>query len=184
MILFMGVAGSGKSTQGRMLADSLALPWVSTGEFLRMLTSGERRKAMLGGQLLSDKEIISMAQKIFAIVDIKEEFILDGFPRTAGQADWMLAQKKYGLLNITAVVHLEASKEAVTERLLQRGRQDDTKEAIEERFSEYEVATKPILEQYVAADIKVVSVNAEQEPATIHSQIESQVKEIINANQN
>ena len=46
MIVFMGVAGSGKSVQGRMLADKLALPWLSTGEFLRMLVSGERRMYM------------------------------------------------------------------------------------------------------------------------------------------
>ncbi len=43
MIIFMGVAGSGKSMQGKLLADTLGLPWLSTGEFLRMLISGEKR---------------------------------------------------------------------------------------------------------------------------------------------
>lgn len=178
----MGVAGSGKSTQGRMLADNLALPWVSTGEFLRMLTSGDKRKAMLAGRLMSDEEIIDIAQKIFTIVDTEEEFILDGFPRTTGQADWMLSQTKYGQLDITAVIHLEASKEAVTDRLLNRGRQDDTKEAIEERFNEYEAQTKPILEQYAAININVVSVNAEQNIEDIHSDIKTKVSEILYAN--
>ena len=52
MIIFMGVAGSGKSVQGRLLADTLGLPWLSTGEFLRMLISGQRRKDMQAGKLL------------------------------------------------------------------------------------------------------------------------------------
>jgi len=91
----MGVAGSGKSVQGRLLADEMALPWLSTGEFLRMLVSGERRKDMLAGRLLSDREIIKLVQKIFAMIDIHEEFILDGFPRTVSQADWLLNQQLF-----------------------------------------------------------------------------------------
>ena len=61
MILLMGVAVAGKSVQGRRLADEKGLPWLSTGEFLRMLVVGERRKQMLAGKLLSDKEIIELA---------------------------------------------------------------------------------------------------------------------------
>ena len=49
MIIFMGVAGSGKSSQGRRLADERGLPWLSTGEFLRMLIAGEKRKDMVAG---------------------------------------------------------------------------------------------------------------------------------------
>ena len=113
MIIFTGVAGSGKSVQGKMLADYLGLPWLSTGEFLRMLISGERRKDMLAGKLIEDKEIISLVQKIFNVVDTKNEFILDGFPRTVAQADWLLNQAKHGQLKLTAVVNLKADKKAV-----------------------------------------------------------------------
>ena len=83
MIIFTGVAGSGKSMQGRMLADHQALPWLSTGEFLRMLVSGDERRDMLAGKLLDDEEIISLVQKIFNDVGVEEEFEMDGFPRTA-----------------------------------------------------------------------------------------------------
>ena len=69
MIIFMGVAGSGKSSQGRQLADEKGLPWLSTGEFLRMMIAGDKRKQMLEGKLLGDEEIITMVQKIFAVVD-------------------------------------------------------------------------------------------------------------------
>ncbi len=173
MIIFMGVAGSGKSMQGRMLADQLALPWLSTGEFLRMLVSGEERRDMLAGKLLDDEEIISLVQKIFNVVGTDEEFVMDGFPRTVGQADWLLNQVKYGQLDVTAVIHLTASEDVVLSRLLDRGRQDDHKEAIHARFNEFEVTIKPILEQFKAAGITLHDINGELEPAQVNANIRS-----------
>jgi adenylate kinase len=172
MIIFMGVAGSGKSSQGRQLADERGLPWLSTGEFLRMMIAGEKRKDMLNGKLLGDEEIITMVQKIFAVVDTDEEFILDGFPRTEAQADWLLSQVKYGQLDVSAVIHLQASEEVVSKRLLSRGRQDDTEEAIRERFNEYEQAVLPILEHFKAAGIKVIDINADQPVEEVHKLID------------
>lgn len=171
MIIFMGVAGSGKSMQGKLLADQLALPWLSTGEFLRMLISGEERRDMVAGKLLDDEEIIGLVQKIFTVVDVEKEFVLDGFPRTAGQADWLLNQVKYGQLDVTAVVHLLASEETVLSRLLGRGRQDDNQKAITERFREYEEAIKPILTHFKEAGIAIHEINGEQEPELIHQDI-------------
>lgn len=172
MIIFMGVAGSGKSVQGKLIADQLALPWLSTGEFLRMLVSGKERRDMLAGKLLGDKEIITLIQKIFALVDAPhKEFVLDGFPRTEAQADWLLNQAKHGQLSITAVVHLTASQEAVRSRLLERGRQDDTGEAIAKRFREYEQASKPILEHYKNAGVPVLEIKGEGEIGQIHQTI-------------
>lgn len=172
MIIFMGVAGSGKSSQGRQLADERGLPWLSTGEFLRMLIAGDRRKDMLQGKLLGDEEIIALVQKIFSVVDTDEEFILDGFPRTAAQADWLLNQVKYGQLKVSAVIHLQASEDVVTKRLLGRGRQDDTEEAIRERFEEYEKAVLPILQHFKEAGIKVIDVNADQDVSEVHQLID------------
>lgn len=171
MIIFMGVAGSGKSMQGKMLADELALPWLSTGEFLRMLISGDKRKDMLHGHLLEDQEIIALVQKIFTIIDPSEEFVLDGFPRTVAQADWLLNQVKHGQLGITAVIHLTASEAVVRERLKGRGRQDDTDEAIAERFKEYEEAAKPILEHFRTANIPVHDIDGEAKVSEVHTQI-------------
>lgn len=167
----MGVAGSGKSAQGRLLADRLGLPWLSTGEFLRMLISGERRRQMLEGKLLEDKEIISLVQKIFRIVDIHHEFVMDGFPRTLAQADWLLAQRKHGQLDITAVINLQASQEVVLDRLLQRGRQDDQAEVIRERFREYEESTRPIIKELEEGGVPVFDINGEGEIETIHESI-------------
>jgi adenylate kinase len=178
MIIFMGVAGSGKSVQGRMLADELGLPWLSTGEFLRMLISGERRKDMLAGKLLQDREIIKMVQKIFAMIDVHEEFILDGFPRTVSQADWLLNQHKHNQMDVTAVIHLTVDEETVLQRLLQRGRQDDHKEAILERFREYEEVTKPILAHFRNAKVPIFEVEGEGDMNTIHKEIKQAIESV------
>lgn len=182
MIIFTGVAGSGKSVQGKKLADSLALPWVSTGEFLRMLISGEKRKQMLAGKLLGDDEIIRLVQKIFTLIDVHEEFILDGFPRTVAQADWLLAQDKHNQLKITAVVHLQADEKVVAKRLLSRGRPDDTEEAIKERFVEYQQSMLPILEEFKEAGVPICEVNADQPVQAIHEQILETITRLINDN--
>lgn len=171
MIIFMGVAGAGKSVQGKTLADELALPWLSTGEFLRMLIAGDKRRDMLAGKLLGDKEIITLVQKIFTMINSSEEFILDGFPRTTQQADWLLNQVKHGQLHVTAVVHIMADEETVLQRLLGRGRQDDTEEAIRERFEEYEAQVKPILQHFKEAGVPVYDINGEQNPAAVQADI-------------
>jgi len=171
MIIFMGVAGSGKSVQGKTLADHLALPWLSTGEFLRMLIAGEKRRDMVSGKLLEDKEIIKLVQKIFTMIDSHAEFILDGFPRTTAQADWLLNQVKHGQLHITGVIHLTADEDTVLKRLLGRGRQDDTEAAIRERFEEYEAQIKPILEHFKAAKIPVYDINGDQTAAAVQADI-------------
>lgn len=171
MIIFMGVAGSGKSAQGRLLADRLGFPWLSTGEFLRMLIGGERRRQMLEGKLLDDSEIITLVQKIFRIVDTEHEFVMDGFPRTVAQADWLLSQRRHGQLDITAVIHLQASEEVVLERLLQRGRQDDQAEVIRERFREYEQSTQPIIADLSKDGVPIFEINGEGDVETIHENI-------------
>lgn len=171
MILFMGVAGSGKSVQGRRLADVLGLPWLSTGEFLRMLIAGERRIEMLHGKLLEDQEIISLVQKIFSIIDSNEEFVLDGFPRTATQADWLLNQVKHGQLKLKAVIHLKASEKEVEKRLLERGRPDDYKEAIAARFNEYRQETLPIIDHFKAVGIPVYDIDGERPLEEVHRDI-------------
>lgn len=175
MIIFMGVAGAGKSMQGRMLADEQALPWLSTGEFLRMLISGEKRKQMLSGKLLGDEEIIALVQKIFTVVDTEHEFILDGFPRSVGQADWLLNQVKYGQLDITAIVHITATEEVVRERLINRGRPDDQHDVIAERFNEYKNITLPVLKAFKDAKINVVDINGDQTPQEVHDDIEKAI---------
>lgn len=171
MILLMGVAGAGKSMQGRMLADEHGYAWVSTGEILRVLVTGKRRQEMLQGKLLNDIEVVELIDKVFDLINTQEEFVLDGFPRTVPQADWLIRQCKKGRFELTAVINLKASQEAVIKRLMSRGRPDDTEEAIGERFAEYEAVTKPIIEHLKEEGITVHDINADQSPRQVHDDI-------------
>jgi adenylate kinase len=167
----MGMAGTGKSLQGKMLADENGLPWLSTGEFLRMLVTGQRRKDMLKGKLMDDHEIINLVQKILGIIDPSQEFVLDGFPRTLAQADWLLSQVKHGQLKITKVINLQAQPEVVRQRLKDRGRPDDYDAAIDERFKEYTETILPIVKEFKDYGIEIIDIDGGQDLQAVHDQI-------------
>jgi adenylate kinase len=171
MIIFMGVAGSGKSVQGRALADEKRVPWLSTGEFLRMLVTGDERKDMLEGKLLEDADIIALVQKVFTIIDVKDEFVLDGFPRTIAQAEWLLGQIKFEQLGVTAVINIQVDEHIVRQRLIVRGRKDDHDSAIENRLHEHRTTILPILEMFRNAGVRVVDVDGNGTEDTIHKAI-------------
>jgi adenylate kinase len=116
MIILMGVAGAGKSMQSRLLADEYGYAWISTGEILRVLVTGQRRKEMLAGKLLEDHEMIQIIDKVLELIDPRQEIILDGFPRTVPQANWILEQVRKGRFDLTAIFHMKASQEVVHNR--------------------------------------------------------------------
>lgn len=167
----MGVAGAGKSMQGKLLADEHGYAWVSTGEILRVLVTGKRRQEMLQGKLLSDEEMVKILDKVFDLIDPTQEFVLDGFPRTVVQADWLLKQADKDRLELTAVVHLEASEDIVRKRLIERGRVDDTQDAIAKRFEEYRGVVLPIITRFRAHGVHVYDIDASQTPREVHDQI-------------
>ena len=162
MILLMGIAGSGKGTQGKMLADARGFHLVSMGEVLRMYVTGEQRERMLAGELLSDQEIIKIVDGVLASFNDGAEILLDGFPRTVPQAEWLLEQVQQGRFTLDTAFHLVASQEAVKKRLIGRARIDDTEEAIEKRFAEYERSTAPLLKWLSENGVKVIDINAER----------------------
>ncbi len=162
MIILVGIAGSGKGTQGKLLADNYGYQWISSGEVLRSHVTGERWKRMLAGELLDDEEIIRIWTEVLRTIKDKNKCVLDGFPRTIPQAEWLLDQSRQQNFKISKVLNLLASREAVKARLLDRARQDDHSSAIEARFQEYERSTVPIIEWLEKAGVEVVKINAEQ----------------------
>ncbi len=171
MIILTGVAGAGKSMQGKLLADEHGYAWISSGEIFRVLVTGKRRQAMLEGKLLSDEEVIRLFDKVFELIDLEEEFVIDGFPRTIPQADWLLEQVHKKRLKLSAVIHLAASEDVVRGRLMARGRQDDTEDAIAQRFEEYHAVTLPILDYFKKEGVHICDIDASQSPRNVHDAI-------------
>lgn len=179
MILLVGVAGSGKSMQGRLLADELGYAWISTGELLRVLITGKRRQEMLEGKLLDDTEITNILDKILDLIDTSQEFVLDGFPRTIPQAEWLLDQAKNGRFDIDMVLDFQAPESAIRERLRQRGRQDDTEAAITLRLAEYQEVTRPIIVLFSDAGVPVYTIDASLSPRAVHDAIMRYLKPAV-----
>lgn len=171
MILLMGAAGAGKSIQGHQLADQYGYAYISTGEIFRVLITGRRRNEMLEGKLLSDEEVIKVVDKVLELIDTKEQFILDGFPRTKPQVDWLLAQHKQGRFGLPTVINLEITEAVVHERLRKRGRLDDTEEAIKLRHQQYEAVTRPLMAYMKKNGVEVYDIDADRDPQVVHRDI-------------
>jgi adenylate kinase len=167
----MGIAGSGKGTQGKMLADTRGFHLISMGEVLRMYVTGKQRERMLAGELLDDAEIIKIVDQVLTSLGDNEETILDGFPRSVPQAEWLIEQAKAGRFDLKAAFHLVASREAVKRRLLSRARVDDVEGAIDERFNEYERSTEPVIKWLSDHGIKVYNIDAERPVEAVNEDI-------------
>jgi adenylate kinase len=178
MILVVGVAGSGKSTQSQLLAEVKKWKWISMGQLLRESLSGELANEMNSGNLLDDEKVEGILYAELKKLGNNQKIILDGFPRRASQADWLVSTANELCDGIEAVIHLTAESSVVLERLLNRGRQDDKPEAINKRFLEYELDIKPLLEALRQDGIPVIDVNGEDNPNTVHENICESLKKV------
>ncbi|HYZ92712.1 MAG TPA: adenylate kinase [Actinomycetota bacterium] len=122
-LLMQGSPGAGKGTHGRRLAKDLGIPHIATGELLRaQVASGtplgrEARAFMDRGDYVPDDVMVEMIRSRLSEADASNGFILDGFPRTQGQAnalDKLLADLGQ---QIDAVVVLEVPFEEMVRRL-------------------------------------------------------------------
>ena len=178
MILLMGIAGSGKGTQGKMLADQYGLHLISMGDVVRMYVTGKQRQRMLDGGLLDDSEIIAIVDRVLSSIPDKETVLIDGFPRTIPQAEWLLKQVEAGRFQVDMAIHLQASREAVKQRLLSRARIDDTDTAIEARFDEYERSTRPLLKWLEEQKVRVINIDAERSAEEINKELVRYLQEV------
>lgn len=179
MIILIGRAGTGKSTQGQRLAKYLNCKWVSVGNVLRSRMSGEYAERMLAGEVLDDDQVLPLLDtELKKINAAKNEFILDGSPRTMVQAKWWVNKVKKEEVKLTAVIHLDASEEVVRDRLLARGRPDDHETAIAERFKEYKKVIMPILHYLEKEKLPVFHINAENPPEKVEAEIENTLKKL------
>ena len=153
-IVFLGPPGSGKGTQAARLAEALGVPAVSTGDMFRAAVAagselGRRVQAILdSGQLVSDELTAQIVRARLDEEDAGSGFILDGYPRTAGQAGTLAEILGDRKAYLDQVVSLVVPEEELMRRLLARGRTDDTAETVRQRLEVYQEQTAPLIEFY------------------------------------
>ncbi|TLN23044.1 adenylate kinase, partial [bacterium] len=125
-IILLGGPGAGKGTQAKKLVDKYGIPQISTGDMLRAaLKEGtalglEAKKFMEAGKLVPDEVVIGLIEERIKLDDCKKGFMLDGFPRTVGQADALKKVLDSMSLKIDHVVSIDVANEELVARLTGR----------------------------------------------------------------
>lgn len=147
MIVFMGGQGSGKGTFAHLLLQQHDYNYIEAGEILRQMpTDSVIGQKILHGELLQDEELFPiMADKI----PTDKDLILDGFPRTIGQAKWLI--EKFADKFDIKVVFLNISEEKMIAHIKRRikeggNRADDNDEAaVHKRIAAFKTTTMPAI---------------------------------------
>jgi len=122
-LVLLGPPGSGKGTQGERLQEELQLPYYATGDILRAAVRegtelGRSAKAYMDrGDLVPDEVIVGMIGERIDSAEAADGFILDGFPRTAPQAEALAAKLAELGRELTSVLLIDVSDEEVVRRL-------------------------------------------------------------------
>ena len=140
-IVVLGRQGAGKGTQCAKLVEKFGVVHVSTGDMLRAAVAagtplGQRAEAIMqAGDLVPDELMIGIVAARLSEDDIMENgVLLDGFPRTPGQADALKAFFDEQGESLTAALNIDVPLDEVKTRMMARGREDDTEESINRRL--------------------------------------------------
>ncbi len=190
-LIFLGPPGAGKGTQAKILSKKMNIPQVSTGDLFRENLKNETelgieaKKYMDKGLLVPDKVTNAMAKKRLERDDCKEGYILDGYPRTIPQAEFLDSVQ-----DIDKVVNFELTEEEVVKRISGRRtcmscgemyhlmfkkpqkentcdkcgseltqRADDKPEAVKKRLEVYRKLTEPLIKYYTMQN-KIINISA------------------------
>ncbi len=162
ILIFLGPPGSGKGTQAEIISKKFNIAHISTGVMLREHVDREtdlglKAKSILDeGSLVPDKLVIEMLKERLNSDDCKNGAILDGFPRTLPQA---LSLESDGKFTIKNVIFFDVNQEELINRMLQRGRSDDTEESIKVRLEVYLNETEPLVDFYTKKNL-LTKINA------------------------
>src|SRR5699024_2551727 len=154
--IIFGPPGAGKGTQASLMKEKFNIPHLSTGEVFRTAIEnetilGRKVKSFLDeGKLVPDGVVTEVVVEELQKPKYREGYILDGYPRTLGQAeayDDFLADNNRKL---NACLLLKVPEKELVKRILTRGegRSDDTKDKIKTRLSVYRNETAPVLKHY------------------------------------
>jgi adenylate kinase len=163
-LILLGPPGAGKGTQAQRLLQKYGIVQLSTGEMLRSAVAAQTpvglqaKDIMASGSLVPDEIVIGIISDRLDQPDMKNGFILDGFPRTVPQAEALdeLLKKKH--IKLDAVVELRVNESALLSRvetrvaeMRARGEEvriDDTPEVLSKRLASYRALTEPLIHYY------------------------------------
>ena len=163
-LILLGPPGAGKGTQAQRLVQKHGIVQLSTGEMLRAAVAAgtpiglQAKDIMASGALVPDEIVIGIISDRLDQPDMKNGFILDGFPRTVPQAAALdeLLKKKH--IKLDAVVELRVNESALLDRvetrvaeMRARGEEvriDDTPEVLSKRLANYRSLTEPLIHYY------------------------------------
>jgi adenylate kinase len=172
-LILLGPPGAGKGTQAQRLVETYGIVQLSTGDMLRAAVKAETpvglkaKDIMARGELVPDDVVVAIISDRIDEPDAQNGFILDGFPRTVGQAealDRLLADKG---LSLDAVIELKVDEGILLARVEKRVaemtargetvRADDNAEALQKRLDAYRTQTAPLAGYYAdKGDLKQV----------------------------
>lgn len=207
-ILILGPQGSGKGTQGELLASRIGYFYLSTGQMFRELSKTDQKLAEMinNGILISDDYVVATIGQFFDKKGQYDNIIMDGSPRSIYQyqklKEWFVSKGQ----KINLAIWLNISKEETIKRLSARRmdkntgkiynlitnpppatlssedlihRDDDKPEVIAERLAEFEAQTLPLLE-VLRKDGILIEINGERPINEIQKEIVEKVKERAN----
>ena len=176
-LIFLGAPGAGKGTQANALAVLGQIPHISTGDILRGAVAQQTplglkaQSYMDQGNLVPDQLVIALIRERLSQQDAQNGWILDGFPRNTTQAsflDELLVEidQTYG-----CAVNLEVPDDVLVQRMLGRGRQDDTEVVIRRRLQVYHDQTAPLINFYQSRQ-KLVSIDGNVSPEEVTGKLQ------------
>jgi adenylate kinase len=173
-LLLIGPPGSGKGTQGQLLSDKFGLAHIAAGDLLRAEVEagtplGKEAADYLDlGELVPDDLVIALIMPVVVAAVEAGGYVLDGFPRSVGQALVARSMAEEAGAIPDAVIYLEASRDELVQRILARaeveGRSDDTAEIVHNRLEVFDEATHPLVDYYRSRGLlHVIDANLSEE---------------------
>jgi len=186
-IIFFGPPGSGKGTQAKLLATKLNILHLSTGDILRdKLNDGDSlsiklREIMSSGNLVSDEILNHIISNKLISTECSNGYILDGYPRTITQSEFLLSFAKSNSLNLDIIFNFEIDFKIVEERIILRSKQeqrsDDNLNVIKARLDKYVEETYPVSRFFFDNfGQKFFTIDASQEVSKIQKELMNIIK--------